>query len=98
MERMTMNPWLAGELAESRREEFVRSAQGHRGDAAGEPGAEVAPRAHPRFGLITRPLGSLFISVGRRMAGPDVWAEVLESRHLGLEYGSRGKTTLRSPC
>jgi hypothetical protein len=65
---MSMNPWLVEQLAAERMTEF-ECAAGAPGPAAADPESVTVPRPSRR--ALTRQVGFLLISVGRRLADPD---------------------------
>ena len=75
---MAMNPWLLKQLVAGRREELEILARplGRRLAADDEPGINHAARGP--FRRLGEPVGGLLIAVGRRLAGPEAWAEALD--------------------
>jgi len=66
-----VNPGLARQLVASRVEDLERAAHGRRLPSPAADESFPAESVRPNHGTLTRRVGVLLISVGRRLADPD---------------------------
>jgi hypothetical protein len=74
---MAMNPWLAEELVSGRRRELIQSAHAGRQSVEDADGYRAPGPARP-LRWVTRHVGTMMITVGQRLAGPEPWADALD--------------------
>jgi hypothetical protein len=68
---MIMNPGVAQQLVASRMKELERAAHGHRLPSAIADESLAASSLRPNRGTLTRHVGVLLITMGRRLVDPD---------------------------
>jgi hypothetical protein len=76
---MTMNPWIAKKMVTGRMNDLEQAAHGHQKPASAAAVTELSPPRHRRS--VTRHLGVLLISVGRRLAEADTFPAVFDGAH-----------------
>jgi hypothetical protein len=74
---MSMHPWVAEQLASSRRQELATRVGSQSLPAVTESLA-APPVTRPRV-VLARQVGGLLIAVGSRLAGPEGFARALEN-------------------
>jgi hypothetical protein len=76
---MTMNPWTNKKMVTSRMNDLEQAAQGHQKPLSAPAVTEFSP---PRQrGGLTRYVGVLLISVGRRLADTDTFPAAFDGGH-----------------
>jgi hypothetical protein len=76
---MTMNPWTNKKMVTSRMNDLQQAAQGHQKPPSAAAVTESSP---PRQrGSLTRHVGVMLISVGRRLADVDAFPAAFDGAH-----------------